>query len=120
MPHSYSNALRQAFFACIACIACLSVCTSCSSTDDTIGFNHPPAAAGASNVDRNYPNLFGELLGKTDDEITAKLDHDFAQLFHGDPATEAIYVEVDANQAYVWDPRQMDIRSDGFANALLV
>jgi oligosaccharide reducing-end xylanase len=135
-------AARNGYF--VAFVACLAVWTSCSTTDDTIGFNYPTAgdsrvepggassepdvgagmaaggAAGASASERNYPNLFGELLGKTEDEITRKLDADYAQLFHGDPATEAIYVSVDATQAYVWDPRQMDIRADGFANALLV
>ncbi|HEX2872500.1 MAG TPA: glycosyl hydrolase family 8 [Polyangiaceae bacterium] len=124
----------------------VSAWASCSSTDDPIGFNYPThvnsagaggapaepgapggaagapagAAAGDGSFERTYPNLFGDLLGKTDDEITRKLDADFEQLFHGDPATEAIYVSVGADQAYVWDPRQMDIRSDGFANALLV
>ncbi|HVY26168.1 MAG TPA: glycosyl hydrolase family 8 [Polyangiaceae bacterium] len=81
------------------------------------------AAAGdasASSNERTYPNLFNAVLGKTEDEITRKLDANFAQLFHGDPTTESIYVSVGPDQAYVWDPRQMDIRADGFANALLV
>jgi len=124
----------------LGCAACLSIWLSCSATDDPIGFNYPATAgadvggqasapseggaagsnASAGSIERTYPNLFAELLGKTDDEITAKLDADFAQLFHGDPATESLYVNVGADQAYVWDPRQMDIRSDGFANALLL
>lgn len=129
-------------WAFLACVACVSVWLSCSVTDDRIGFNYPTSATGGADVggetsapsesgaagntadsgpfERTYPNLFTELLGKSEDEITAKLDADFAQLFHGDGATESIYVTVGTDQAYVWDPRQLDIRSDGFANALLV
>lgn len=142
-----SSRLKRPLWRCaFVCLTGVSAWASCSSTDDPIGFNYPEhvnaagaggapadpgplggaagapagAAAGDGSIQRTYPNLFGELLGKTDDEITRKLDADFEQLFHGDPATEAIYVSVGADQAYVWDPRQMDIRSDGFANALLV
>jgi len=131
---SYLATLSQCIFSCAACV---SAWTSCSSTDDPIGFNYPANAGasasgvggaapeiggsgGANDIERTYPNLFAELLGKTENEVTAKLEADFNQLFHGDAATESIYVNVGTDQAYVWDPRQMDIRSDGFANALLV
>lgn len=129
---------------CFVVAACLGAWVSCSATDDPIGFNYPAEGsagspeggsstasaganattnggeAGTSPLQRDYPNLFGQLLGKTEAEISEKLDSDFEQLFHGDPATESLYVEVGSDQAYVWDPRQMDIRSDGFANALLI
>ncbi len=129
----------------VGTLAAVGLWTSCRATDDTVGFNYPAVTAGAGqggataqggdhssagaasggeagvpNIERTYPNLFAELLGKTEDEITGKLDADFEQLFYGDPTSESIYVSVGADQAYVWDPRQMDIRSDGFANALLV
>lgn len=124
-------------------LAALGVLTACGATDDLVGLNHlddglagrggggsggapnlggaaeDAGAAGAA-IERNYPNLFVELLGKTEAEITAKLDADFEQLFYGDPDSEAIYVEVGETQAYVWDPRAMEVRADGFANALLV
>lgn len=116
----------------------LTLGAACGATDDLVGFNRAPSgqggeagtsdggapsagAAGAAGAPaRLYPNLFAELLGKTEDEITNKLESDFQQLFYGDPATEAIYVEVDDDTAYVWDPRAMEVRADGFSNALLI
>ena len=112
---------------------------ACTSTDDLIGFNDPASSiggavpqggapgsggadgtGGASAVARVYPNLFSELLNKTEAEITQKLDADYQQLFYGDPTTESIFVPVGDDQAYVWDPRQGDVRADGFSDALLV
>lgn len=119
---------------------------ACNATSDVIGFNHQvtgpgdaaaggvteggaPADAGGSAgeggggalaTDRQYRDLFVELLGKTEADVTAKLNDDYEQLFHGDPASESIFVPVGADQAYVWDPRAGDVRSDGFGNALLI
>src|SRR5688572_16124732 len=43
-----------------------------------------------------YPNLFRDLLGKTELEITEKIDAAYQQLFAGDPGDEAIYYQLDA------------------------
>lgn len=127
-------------------LGALTLAAGCGATDDLIGLNRLGSsgaggrggdetggtataagaggetdAAGAGGArQRSYPNLFEELLGKTEVEITAKLDADFQQLFYGDAENESIYVEVDATQAYVWDPRAMEVRADGFSNALLI
>jgi oligosaccharide reducing-end xylanase len=68
----------------------------------------------------SYPNAFKDLLGKTNAEIDAKLSAMFAQLFHGDPDTEAIYVPVGTDQAYVHDVLHDDIRSEGSAVCMIV
>ncbi len=125
----------------------ISLWAACSSTSDVIGFNRPALTGGDSSTsggradggapgngampaagdggagtppERSYPNLFGELLGKTENEITRRLDSDYAQLFHGDPADESVFVPVGADRAYLLDPRQGDVRADGFSNALLI
>ncbi|MES1174413.1 MAG: glycosyl hydrolase family 8 [Myxococcales bacterium] len=67
-----------------------------------------------------YPNAFKELLGKTEPEIDAKVNAAFAQLFHGDPDTEAIYVPVGTDQAYIHDVLHDDVRSEGIAVCMVV
>src|SRR5688572_14102098 len=37
-----------------------------------------------------YPNVFKDVLGKTDLEIANKISKTYEQLFHGDPASEAV------------------------------
>ena len=38
-----------------------------------------------------YPNLFTELLGKSEAEVRAKIDAAWKQLFYGNDATERVY-----------------------------
>jgi oligosaccharide reducing-end xylanase len=68
----------------------------------------------------SYPNAFHDLLGKSDSEIAAKVDAAFAQLFHGDPATEAIFVPVGTDQAYIRDVLHDQIRSEGIGLGMLI
>ncbi len=37
-----------------------------------------------------YPNAFLDVLGKTDEEIAAKIEDSFNQLFYGDPSDETV------------------------------
>lgn len=67
-----------------------------------------------------YPSAFRDLLGKTDAEVRNKVNAAFTQLFHGDPDTQAIYVPVGADQAYIHDVYHDDIRSEGIAVCMLV
>ncbi len=112
----------------------------CGVTDDVIGFNVPPAASGGFSGDadadadadvdaaggqmpapeRTYPNAFGELLGKTEAEISDKLELGFHSLFHGDPATEAVFVEVGTDGAYLLDIRDNEVRDDGMGYAMMI
>lgn len=67
-----------------------------------------------------YPNLFRDVLAKSEPEIAAKIANAFEQLFHGDPATEAIYFKVGEDQAYIQDILHGDVRSEGIGLAMLI
>ncbi len=103
--------------------------TGCSGTLDSLGKD--PQAVGAPDGSvpttlsplsgpASYGNAFRDLSGKSDADIAAKIAAAFAQLFHGDPATQAIYVPVGANQAYIHDVFHDDIRTEGIGIAMIV
>jgi oligosaccharide reducing-end xylanase len=50
-----------------------------------------------------YPNPFGDMLGKTGDDVAVKIGSAFRQLFHGDQATESVYHAVGVDEGYVED-----------------
>src|SRR3990170_214889 len=70
--------------------------------------------AGAFATGR-YRNLFVEA-GHTQAEVTAKINAAFQQLFHGDPASEAVYYASGKNEsgplAYLSDINNKDVRSE--------
>ncbi|HEY3594467.1 MAG TPA: glycosyl hydrolase family 8 [Polyangiaceae bacterium] len=117
------RAIRFAFAA--------SVLAGCGTTLDSLGYNdirdggleveadtgivlHP--LTGPS----SYPNAFVTVLGKTDTDITNKIATTFASLFHGDPATQAIYFEVGNDQAYIRDTLHGDIRTEGMGYGMII
>src|ERR1035441_478114 len=61
----------------------------------------------------HYRNLFAED-GHSQKEIRAKVDSAFAQLFHGDPNSQAVYFSAGANSngplAYITDIKHHDVR----------
>jgi oligosaccharide reducing-end xylanase len=65
-------------------------------------------------------NLFSELLGKSDAEITAKIDAGFRQLFYGDDAEERIYFPVGTDEAYIADINDQDVRSEGISYGMMI
>jgi oligosaccharide reducing-end xylanase len=65
-------------------------------------------------------NLFGELLGKSESAVGAKLDTAWRQLFHGDNDTERIYYPVGTDQAYMADTGNGDVRSEGMSYGLMI
>jgi oligosaccharide reducing-end xylanase len=70
-----------------------------------------------------YRNLFAEN-GHSPDEIAAKIEAGFQQLFHGDSATRAIYFPVGSNEngslAYISDVPHNDIRSEGMSYGMMI
>jgi oligosaccharide reducing-end xylanase len=68
----------------------------------------------------SYPNLFRDLLGKNENEIAIKIGGAFNQLFHGDPANEAIYVTTGTDQAYILDVLHNEIRTEGIGMGMLI
>lgn len=106
----------------------------CGATVDPLGAipsgtpsAEPPAAPAFDsdtllplNGPASYPNAFRDQLGKSEDEIASKLDAAFERLFHGDPATQAIYYTVGSDQAYIQDIFHGDTRSEGVALGMLI
>lgn len=78
----------------------------------------PPAGAFATG---QYRNLFGEMLGKSDAEVQAKLDAAWQQLFYGDDFMQRVYYPVgDRAVAYVMDIGNDDVRSEGMSYGMMI
>jgi oligosaccharide reducing-end xylanase len=59
------------------------------------------------------------VLGKSDSEISAKLEATFAQLFHGD-ADHTIYYPEGTGQAYIKDILHGDVRTEGIGYGMII
>jgi oligosaccharide reducing-end xylanase len=81
------------------------------------------AGAATSNKTETYRNLFAEH-GYPRAQVQARIDAAFAQLFHGDSHTQAIYYEAGANTngplAYVTDIANHDARTEGMSYGMMV
>ena len=110
----------------LAARLCLTAaCAFCLAFSPAIGAAETPMGAdgnGAFATGR-YRNLFAEL-GKSPPEIRRKIDRAFQQLFHGDPATQAIYYEAGSNSngplALVTDIKHRDVRSEGLSYGMII
>ncbi|MBK9925215.1 MAG: hypothetical protein IPP66_07970 [Anaerolineales bacterium] len=67
-----------------------------------------------------YPNLFKEYLGKSDEEIQAKIDAAFDQLFYGHDDIERVYYPVGSDMAYISDIANEDVRSEGMSYGMMI
>jgi oligosaccharide reducing-end xylanase len=112
-------------------MALATLAAACGATVDPLGYepqDREPDTVNAPDSDTlqplpgpaSYPNPFGELLGKSEAEVSAKLDAAFQRLFHGDPATQAIYFHVGDDQAYIQDILHGDVRSEGMGLGMLI
>lgn len=100
--------------------------TSCTGPGITPALPPPPPVEPATVpengafVSGDYPNLFRELLHKSDAEIQAKLDAAWQQLFYGDDATQRVYYPVGEDLAYIADIGNGDVRSEGMSYGLMI
>ncbi|HLP10095.1 MAG TPA: glycosyl hydrolase family 8 [Opitutaceae bacterium] len=67
-----------------------------------------------------YRNLFTELLGKTDAEVQAKIDAAWAHFFEGRDEDQRLFYPVGADQAYIADVGNGDVRSEGMSYGLML
>ena len=112
----------------VSLAAALVLLASCKSTLDSLGCKERGLDGGdAASLKlasllppASYPNVFGELLGKSDSEIAAKVGDAFEQLFHGDAGTEAIYFPTDDDEAYVFDVLHGQVRTEGMSLGMLI
>ena len=67
-----------------------------------------------------YRNLFKEYLGKSDQEIQARLDAAWSQLFYGSDESERVYYPVGTDMAYIMDIGNGDVRSEGMSYGMMI
>jgi oligosaccharide reducing-end xylanase len=80
-------------------------------------FNKRDSGAYYSGI---YPNLFSELLNKSELQVSAKLDSTFNQLFHGNSQSQRIYYPVEPDMAYIKDIIHNDVRSEGMSYGMMI
>ncbi|HEU5396254.1 MAG TPA: glycoside hydrolase, partial [Verrucomicrobiae bacterium] len=96
----------------------------------TLVFSVPVFAADTTSEDvagafatGHYQNLFAEA-GHSPKEIQHKIDSAFAQLFHGNPETQAVYYSAGSNSngplAYITDIRHHDVRTEGLSYGMII
>jgi len=81
-----------------------------------------PTGSGAV-ASGHYRNLFAET-GHSPQDVTAKIDAAFQQLFHGDPQSQAVYCPAGTNAngplAYIYDVGSGDVRSEGMSYGMMI
>lgn len=94
--------------------------SACSTKQQPPAAVAPVSAALRSGI---YPNLFA-TLGHSEANTTAKIERAFMQLFHGDPASQALYFADGRNshgaKAYILDVNNNDVRSEGMSYGMMV
>lgn len=78
------------------------------------------AAAEPSSLPSINRNLFVELLGLPDESVDAKIQHAWQQLFYGDAEDERVYYRVGYDSAYIANPGDDDVRSEGMSYAMMI
>ena len=102
-------------------VSCTSVNTpSPASMPPTVSPTSTPEPVVGAYTSGEYRNLFKEYLSKSDEEIRAKIDTTWNQLFYGDDATERVYYPVGADMAYVLDTGNDDVRSEGMSYGMML
>jgi len=81
-----------------------------------LGPPSPPTIGAVSSG--NYRNMFEEW-GKSNAEVTAKVNTTWNKLFNGS-ATEKIYYEVAPDMAYILDSGNNDVRSEGMSYGMMM
>ena len=104
--------------ACVA-VLCALVLTACRTMDGgkAGADGHGAFASG------HYRNLFAEN-GHSKKEVHRKIEAAFAQLFHGDPNSQAVYFAAGANSngplAYITDIKHNDVRTEGLSYGMII
>ena len=66
----------------------------------------------------DYTSPFKTYLGKTDEEIQAKLDQLWNHYFKGD-GNSKVYYDI-GKEAYIWDVNNNDVRSEGMSYGMMI
>ncbi|HEY4299506.1 MAG TPA: glycosyl hydrolase family 8, partial [Candidatus Didemnitutus sp.] len=66
------------------------------------------------------PNIFHELLGRTDAETDRKIAATWTQLFHGADENQRIYFPAGSDEAYIADIANRDVRTEGLSYGMMI
>lgn len=121
------SALRSRSLGLLACGAFAAAFTlSAQTSAPRRGLGRHSIQGGLSNGEfftGRYRNLFLEQ-GHSQQEISRKIDSAFQQLFHGDPATQAVYFPAGRNAdgplAYLSDIAHHDVRTEGMSYGMMI
>jgi oligosaccharide reducing-end xylanase len=126
VPFGRSSRFRRLGVLAVA----LGLSTGCTSTVDSLGRDEGGSPPGTQvplslaplHGPGTYDNVFQLVLNQTTAEIDDKVDGAFQQLFHGDPADEAIFVPepLKADEAKIYDIYHSDIRTEGMGIGMLI
>ncbi|MFA7485914.1 MAG: glycosyl hydrolase family 8, partial [Phycisphaerae bacterium] len=90
--------------------------------DKTISEEGQKKSMGAFKTGQ-YRNLFVEA-GYSSDEVAAKIENSFKQLFYGDSDTQRLYYPAGSNKngplAYILDVHNDDVRSEGMSYGMMI
>ncbi|PTX91558.1 glycosyl hydrolase family 8 [Opitutus sp. ER46] len=67
-----------------------------------------------------YRNLFREYLGKSDVEVSARIQAAWRQIVSGDPDSQRLFYPVAGGMAYVPDIASNDVRSEGMSYLMML
>ncbi len=105
--------LRSAAFVFLTCF------TGCGTAHSSTGAADVPDSIGAFHTGQ-YPNLFADLLGKSEEEVNARVQSAFQQLFYGQDSTERLYYPVEPGMAYIEDIEYKDVRTEGMSYGMMI
>ena len=67
-----------------------------------------------------YPNLFNDLLNRSETEIQNKIGQVFNQFFYGNDNSERLYYPVEPDMAYIEDIYNQDVRTEGMSYGMMI
>jgi oligosaccharide reducing-end xylanase len=109
-------------FTCIAFVisSVLSSIIGCVPATVTPASTPTPVPVVGAFESGQYRNLFNEYLGKSDEQVQAKIDAAWNQLFYGNDDFERVYYPVGDDMAYITDIGNGDVRSEGMSYGMMI
>jgi oligosaccharide reducing-end xylanase len=106
---------RMLVFSLVALIATGLV--SVALAQDTLPPLEPPTTGAFESG--QYRNVFVEW-GRSEEEVQAKIDAAWDQLFYGNDSTQRVYYPVGDDMAYMYDTGSLDVRSEGMSYGMMI
>ena len=79
-----------------------------------------PAVFSGSYTSGKYPDLFEELLSKSQLQVKLKINKAVNQLFYGNDSTQRVYYPVGTDMAYIEDINNNDVRTEGMSYGMMI